>query len=170
MLSPHQWCGPCRQFTPVLATTYDDQEGDKEVEVVFCSLDHEEKTFESYFKTMPWCAVPFAAAKQRQALTSKMGVNGIPRVIVLNAADGVVVDYDARGAVVAKRALKGVFTSTPAPPPPPTNYPRLFVKLGAIVACVFFPAQITAYLGVHSDVAVLVLRLLGLVIISGYLG
>jgi hypothetical protein len=38
-------------------------------------------------------------------------VQGIPRVVVLNAATGAIVDPDARAKITAKKALGGVFTA-----------------------------------------------------------
>lgn len=52
--------------------------------------------------------MPFEA-DQRPALGEKFGVAGIPRLIVLNAADGKIVDADARAKVTAKKNFAGVY-------------------------------------------------------------
>ena len=56
-------CGPCRQFTPVLSKVYQEVRAGKHAEkfeVVFCSADHSEAEFMSYFKSMaPWLAVDY---------------------------------------------------------------------------------------------------------------
>ena len=56
-------CGPCRQFTPVLSQVYQAMKAagraDK-FEVVFCSADHSEAEFKSYFQSMaPWMAIDY---------------------------------------------------------------------------------------------------------------
>ena len=56
------WCPPCRVFTPNLTDWYTRlREGvakDK-LEIVYISLDKDEKTFDEYYDTMPWLALPY---------------------------------------------------------------------------------------------------------------
>lgn len=56
-------CGPCRQFTPVLSSVYQAVKAGKHAdkfEVVFCSADHAEPEFKSYFQSMaPWLAIDY---------------------------------------------------------------------------------------------------------------
>ena len=56
------WCPPCRVFTPNLIDWYTRlREGvakDK-LEIVYISLDKDEKTFDEYYETMPWLALPY---------------------------------------------------------------------------------------------------------------
>jgi hypothetical protein len=56
-------------------------------------------------------AIPFEASEIREKLGEKYEVQGIPRVVVLNAATGAVVDPDARAKITAKKALAGVFSA-----------------------------------------------------------
>uniref|UniRef100_A0A7S4UKE2 protein-disulfide reductase n=1 Tax=Ditylum brightwellii TaxID=49249 RepID=A0A7S4UKE2_9STRA len=95
------WCGPCRQFTPQLANYYNAlKKSSNNVEVVFVSLDHDESSFNSYYKSMPWLAVPFDEDDHgnnvREDLQGRFSVNGIPRLVVLNA-QGSVVEENAVG-------------------------------------------------------------------------
>jgi thiol-disulfide isomerase/thioredoxin len=39
------WCGPCRQFTPMLANWYPPSLGTENIEVIFLSADHDENEF-----------------------------------------------------------------------------------------------------------------------------
>ncbi|OQR93457.1 hypothetical protein ACHHYP_02528 [Achlya hypogyna] len=89
------WCGPCRQFTPMLAQFYQSMKSlGKPFEVVFVSADHNKNQFASYFQTMPWLAIPYDA-DQREELQESHQIRGIPTFKILNAA-GKVIDDDAR--------------------------------------------------------------------------
>jgi hypothetical protein len=77
-------------------------------QVVFVSADHDLEGFDEYYGEMPWCSVPFVA-DERDNIPEKFEVQGIPRVVVLNAKDGSVVNNDARGVIAEKKKLNGVF-------------------------------------------------------------
>lgn len=87
------WCGPCRQFTPQLSQMYQQAKSKKkDFEIVFCSADHSEEDFESYYKDhMPWLAVPYDD-DSREAITGMYKVSGIPRLVVLSPSGKILVD------------------------------------------------------------------------------
>jgi nucleoredoxin len=89
------WCGPCRQFTPMLANWYRSL-GTKNVEVVFLSVDHDENGFRSYYKDMPWLAVAFDD-DVRESLLGHIRVSGIPRLVVLDGKTGRIIVDNAVG-------------------------------------------------------------------------
>ena len=60
-------------YDEVISTTSD-------LEVVFVSSDSDQSSFEEYFKTMPWKALPFGSS-QKDALSAKFGVRGIPTLV-----------------------------------------------------------------------------------------
>ncbi len=68
------------------------------------SADQDLDGFEEYYAEQPWAAVPFDAA-QRETIPDAFGVSGIPRVVILSAADGSVVKSDARGDIATKKSL-----------------------------------------------------------------
>merc|ERR1719262_492239 len=70
-----------------------------DVEVVFVSSDRDESSFANYFAEMPWKAIPFADRERKNELSQKFNVSGIPKLIVLNGADGTVVSENGRGEV-----------------------------------------------------------------------
>lgn len=79
------WCGPCRGFTPKLAEQYKKITGaGKNWEVVFCSSDQDDSAFKSYYKSMPWLALPYANRDLKEKLSNKYGVRGIPTLVLLN--------------------------------------------------------------------------------------
>lgn len=86
------WCSPCRQFTPKLSKAY--QELQKKVdilEVLFVSSDHELESFQAYFHTMSFGAIPFEERHVQEALTARLGVRDIPTLVMVgpvNAAEG----------------------------------------------------------------------------------
>jgi nucleoredoxin len=52
------WCGPCKQFTPILAQLYKNlNKKGKKFEVVWLSRDRSSEEFLSYYQQMPWLAV-----------------------------------------------------------------------------------------------------------------
>ncbi|CAF1176527.1 unnamed protein product [Rotaria sordida] len=58
------WCGPSQNFTPKLATCYAEVQSELQdrFEIVFVSSDEDEKSFNEYFQTMPWKAIPFSGS------------------------------------------------------------------------------------------------------------
>ncbi|ETW06936.1 hypothetical protein H310_03047 [Aphanomyces invadans] len=89
------WCGPCRQFTPMLAQFYQSmQQLGKPFEVVFVSADRSQRDFDGYFREMPWLAVPYDS-EEREALEARHEIRGIPTFKIINS-QGAIVDGDAR--------------------------------------------------------------------------
>jgi nucleoredoxin len=78
------WCPPCRNFTPVLASFYNEvNDPDKRLEIVFVSSDKEQDSFNEYTGTMPWVSIPYGDSRN-QSLKTQFKVSGIPLLIVLN--------------------------------------------------------------------------------------
>ena len=88
------WCGPCRQFTPMLAAWYKGFQDN--VEVVFLSADHDENGFKSYFRSHPWMAVDYDD-DARESLMASIRVSSIPRLVVLSGITGKIVEDNAVG-------------------------------------------------------------------------
>lgn len=78
------WCPPCKRFTPELVKTYAAIKARRDdVEFVFVSGDRDAKSFDAYFKDMPWLALPFDEERY-EALSSHFEVQGIPTLVVLS--------------------------------------------------------------------------------------
>ena len=57
-------CPPCREFTPLLAELYkDENESERNMEVIFFSGDPQEDVYNEYYGEMPWKAMPFKDAR-----------------------------------------------------------------------------------------------------------
>lgn len=108
------WCPPCRSFSPTLIEFYKSVRDD--VEIIFVSSDRDDASFSDYFGKFPWLAmVPGHTSKEhndRQAtLATKMHIQGIPSVVVLDADTGHFVTDGARDDIMgaageeARRAL-----------------------------------------------------------------
>jgi thiol-disulfide isomerase/thioredoxin len=86
------WCPPCRAFTPNLASVYQQAKAaGKNFEVIFCSGDHSEAEFLSYFDTMPWLAIKYDD-DEREEFMNKFQVRGIPKLCVLAPSGKILVD------------------------------------------------------------------------------
>lgn len=98
------WCGPCRDFTPVLSEFYESLKNiDKNaLEIIFVSSDGDQHSFSEYFDSMPWTAIPFDSPL-RDHLGQRFGVRGIPTLVVLSASSGAIIDADARSTVASAR-------------------------------------------------------------------
>lgn len=96
------WCGPCRQFTPQLTATYKKVvAAGKKFEVVFSSADNSQGEFDSYFKEMPWTAIPYSDDKKRKALDAMFDVEGIPTFVLVEGATGKIISKNARGSITS---------------------------------------------------------------------
>lgn len=94
------WCPPCRGFTPKLAEAYKRISADKSFEVVFVSSDKDEEQFASYFKEMPWLALPFGERELKKKLSKQFKVDGIPSLVLLDGATGNVLSKDGRSVIM----------------------------------------------------------------------
>jgi nucleoredoxin len=97
------WCPPCRGFTPKLVETYKKLMAagkDKEFEIIFCSSDRDQKSFDEYFGEMPWAAVPFSDRGRKAALSKMFDVSGIPAFIIIDE-NGKTINGNGRSAVDA---------------------------------------------------------------------
>jgi len=82
------WCGPCRNFTPVLSKTYEKlKEEGKKFELIFVSLDREDEAFEKYHSTMPWNSIPYDD-KTREELAFSYSVESIPTLLIFDTKTG----------------------------------------------------------------------------------
>lgn len=92
------WCGPCRRFTPALASLYKSLKArNEDFEVVFCSMDRTEAEYRSYTDEMPWWSLPHKSPALGK-LANLYGAVGIPHLVVLEK-DGSVLHSDGIGEV-----------------------------------------------------------------------
>uniref|UniRef100_A0AC34QVJ2 Thioredoxin domain-containing protein n=1 Tax=Panagrolaimus sp. JU765 TaxID=591449 RepID=A0AC34QVJ2_9BILA len=89
------WCGPCREFTPILKDFYDELSSTNNFEVIFLTSDNTVEDMESYMKECHgnWLYVPFGDPNI-ETLSEKYDVQGIPTLVIIKP-DGEAVEKDA---------------------------------------------------------------------------
>eukprot|EP00092_Neocalanus_flemingeri_P067314 GFUD01082147.1.p1 GENE.GFUD01082147.1~~GFUD01082147.1.p1 ORF type:complete len:143 (+),score=56.40 GFUD01082147.1:211-639(+) len=101
------WCPPCRRFTPMLKTFYQEAAA-LGVEIVFVSSDRSEEAMVDYMKEShgDWFGVPFGD-KTKEQLSKKYDIAGIPSLVVVNL-DGTVVTQEGDDDVANKTPAEAV--------------------------------------------------------------
>merc|ERR1712159_503876 len=90
------WCPPCRQFTPKLATVYNEiKAAGHDFEIVFISSDANDAAFNEYHG-MPWLAMPFVNRTNKEECNKKYDVEGIPTLVLLDASTGDTIKSNGR--------------------------------------------------------------------------
>ena len=97
------WCGPCRQFTPVLNQWYQMvNETNKNVEIIYISSDQDLDEYLEYADTMPWKCVQYGDVDNLNVcnrLKTMCQVKGIPRLVVFNTETKDIVTDDGRNDI-----------------------------------------------------------------------
>ena len=79
------WCGPCRNFTPVLAEKYKSiVEAGHPFEIIFVSSDRSDETAKEYFATMPWLMLKYEDREKKSILSELFNVEGIPTLVLVD--------------------------------------------------------------------------------------
>lgn len=102
------WCGPCRQFTPVLRQFYEVLKANgANIEIVFVSSDSSEEEFQDYFQNNhgDWLAVQFGSSAH-DALIEHYQVRGIPTLVVVDGSGTSVVSNPIRDVAAARSVDK----------------------------------------------------------------
>ncbi|RZC46333.1 hypothetical protein C5167_039286 [Papaver somniferum] len=79
------WFSQCQTFTPILADIYNQlKEQGSNFEIVFVSSDEDQISFDNFYKTMPWLAIPFSDLQSKKSLTQKFQIEGIPSLVIVD--------------------------------------------------------------------------------------
>lgn len=93
------WCPPCKAFTPELIRIYELLKSNgKNMEFVFVSSDRSQDSFDLFFDSMPWMAIPFGDPRT-EALKGLFGIDGIPSLVMIDDK-GEIINLNGRAAVV----------------------------------------------------------------------
>ncbi len=93
------WCGPCKQFTPRLVDWYKQRKTELDkFDVIFVSRDESKEAMLEYMKQdgMPWPALNFAKADQRNSPLEKYAGRGIPCLVIIDT-NGKVISHSYKG-------------------------------------------------------------------------
>jgi len=93
-----KWCGPCRNFTPLLIDFYNKVKESKNIEAVFCSLDHDPDQYKEYTSKMPWLSMPYDA-KETKLMAEKYEADGIPHLVVVDGETFEVISKEGTGGL-----------------------------------------------------------------------
>lgn len=78
------YCPPCQIFTPILSNVYAQlKQLNKSIEIVLISSDKDEESFNTYFSTMPWLALPYNRRDLQSLCCSAFNVSTVPQLIFI---------------------------------------------------------------------------------------
>ena len=96
------WCPPCKKFTPKLDEFYTTvNSNEKEIEIIFVSLDNSGNEFKEYYNIMPWAAVPYDS-DNRELISEFFEIQGIPSILVFTN-EGKLIDKNGRNTIASKK-------------------------------------------------------------------
>ncbi len=95
------WASPCRKFTNDLREFYNEvnkgcSDNEKNLEVIFVSLDGKKEHFDRNFAMMPWTALPYSDEARVSALKVRYNISALPTLVVLDSTGSKIVSSDAR--------------------------------------------------------------------------
>ena len=99
-----QWCAACRAFTPHLIQWYNKHATRLGLEVVLVSSDSDPHSFEEFFGSMPWLALPYASRSLKEAISKRFRLTGIPTLVIVDAQTGQLCTTDGRKQVLMDSA------------------------------------------------------------------
>lgn len=103
------WCPPCRAFLPKLFEVYHKiKQEEGAIEVIFISSDRDQASFDEFFSTMPWLALPFDDSR-KASLNRLFKVQGIPKLVAIGPT-GKTVTTEARDLIIVHGAKAYPFT------------------------------------------------------------
>jgi len=62
----------------------------KQTVVIFISQDDDEAMFEEHYSTMPWFALPWPGPDRYDAISARLGVDGLPALVVCDKEGNIV--------------------------------------------------------------------------------
>lgn len=98
-----KWCNPCARFLPKLIAAYEKikqslaGKENEDFEIIFVSSDCDQNSFNSYFSTMPWLAIPYGDPTIKN-LAKYFDVQGIPCLVIIGP-DGKTVTKQGRNLI-----------------------------------------------------------------------
>lgn len=80
------WYSKCQKFTPQLADVYTQlKKQGSQFEIVFISSDEDQTSFDIFYGSMPWLAIPYSDLQCKRNLAQNFDIEGIPSLVILNS-------------------------------------------------------------------------------------
>lgn len=97
LLFGQQWNPAYRKVEDKITLFYDNLRkcGEERFEIVYVSLDQDQRRFTDNYRHMPWLAIPFHQRERRHYLAKKYFVASTPRVVLLDV-HGNLLSYDIK--------------------------------------------------------------------------
>ncbi|GMH27640.1 hypothetical protein Nepgr_029483 [Nepenthes gracilis] len=103
------WCPPCRAFLPKLIEFYHKIKAkDESFELIFISSDRDQASFDEFFASMPWLALPFGDPRNF-SLSRLFKVYGVPKSVAIDST-GKTVTTEAKDLITVHGAEAYPFT------------------------------------------------------------
>jgi len=83
-----------------LSELYEEYHREKHVQIIFISSDEDQKSFNDYYKKMPWLALDYKQRKINEELLKKFDVTGIPKLILLDGDTGKIICTNAKEQIL----------------------------------------------------------------------
>jgi len=93
-------CSPCRSFTPLLSELYKEYHKEKKIKIIFISFDNDERSFNDYYKTMPWLALDYKERRKKEELSKKFNVTEIPKLVLFEGDSGKIICTNAKDQIL----------------------------------------------------------------------
>ena len=98
------WCPPCVGFNPLMLDFYQKVNKDqKNLEIIFCSLDEDEDDFAQYIQKLPFPAIDYTDPKLED-LSTAFEIETIPVLIIFDKF-GNLIDINGRMAIQGKNKV-----------------------------------------------------------------
>ncbi len=83
-----------------MSELYEEYHREKHVKIIFISSDEDQKSFNDYYKKMPWLALDYKQRRINEELLKKFDVTGIPKLILLDGDTGKVICTNAKEQIL----------------------------------------------------------------------
>ena len=85
------WCPPCRKFTPILSTFYEDMvDYHDDIEIIYISSDKNQNEFNEYWEHMTFPVLIYSDRDKKEELVKLYDIGPIPALIFINTNGNII--------------------------------------------------------------------------------
>ena len=86
-------CPPCNYFTRLLIKFYEkSNEKEKNVEIIYCSLDESKEDFDEYYSKMPWLSLSYDD-ENLEKMGNDFDIQGVPLFYIFTGKGKLIDEY-----------------------------------------------------------------------------